>query len=113
MRLFAKCQSAMSMVVALCLLITNVEAAAFAQAQQSTPAPVSAAVQNQSPPQQSAQSAQSDQSEAKPRSGRRKLKWLLIGVAVVGGVAAAILIKNRKTPEPVVTVGGPSLGSPQ
>jgi hypothetical protein len=112
MRLFAKCKSAMSMVVALCLLITNVEAAAFAQAPQSSAPPASAAPENQNP-QQSAQSAQTGQSEAKPRSGRRKLKWILIGVAVIGGVAAAILVKNKKGPEPVVTVDGPSIGSPQ
>ncbi len=110
MRLFANCKVAMSTVVALCLLITNIEAAAFAQAQPSTAPPVSAAPENQSPP---PPSAQSEQSEAKPRAGRRKLKWLLIGAAFVGGVAAAILIKNRKGPEPVVTVGGPSIGSPQ
>jgi len=100
MRLFANCKVAMSMVVALCLVISQIEPAAMAQAPQSS-----------SPPQQQP-APQSEPSQAKPR--RSKLKWILIGATVVGGVAAALLIKNRKSgPEPVVTVGGPSIGSPQ
>jgi hypothetical protein len=110
MRLFANCKVAMTMLVAFFLLSTQVEPGALAQSQQSTPPPSTTTSQTPAPPETAPKTGQS---QTKPRSGHRRLKWLLVGAAVVGGVAAAILIKNKKGPEPVVTIGGPTLGNPQ
>jgi hypothetical protein len=46
-----------------------------------------------------------------PRS--RNLKWVLLGVAAAGAIVAAIVLMRDEDPEPVVTVGAPTVGSPQ
>ena|SRR5436190_3419009 len=107
MRTYANWKSAVITLVAFGLVITQVESAALAQG---LPASPPAAPQSQAPPPASAPPAKSP---AKPRSGHRRFKWLLIGAAAVGAAVAVILIKNRNKPEPVVTIGGPTVGSPQ
>jgi hypothetical protein len=109
MRRTANLKLATTMLVAFCLVITQLEVGAFAQSTQSNP-PIAATESQAADPPQVA--LESNQGQKKPQSGRRRLKWLLVGVAVVGGIAAAVLLTKKKA-EPVVTVGGPTVGNPQ
>ena len=109
MRRTANRKLATSMLVAFCLVITQLELGAFDQSTQSTPPIAATESQTTDSPQVV---LEPNQGQKKPQSGRRRLKWLLVGVAIVGGVAAAILLTKKK-PEPVVTVGGPTVGNPQ
>ena len=105
MHMSANWKVAMSMLVAVCLLMTQIEPAALAQTPPSSPPASAPATANPAP-----------QEPAKPKSRFRRLissKWILVGAAAVGGAAAVILIKNRKPKEPVVTVGVPTIGIPQ
>ena len=108
MRTYANWKSAVITLVAFCLVITQVESAAFAKSQQASP-PASAP-QNPTPTPAPAPSAKG---QAKPRPFYRRFKWLLIGAAAVGATVGVILIKNRNKQEPVVTIGGPTVGNPQ
>jgi hypothetical protein len=114
MRINANWKVAMSLLVAFCLAMMQLEPGAFAKSKESS-SPVSA-IQNQDPappPATPQATARPDQDQTKARPKRRRLKWLLIGAAAVGGVVAAILLSNKKKAEPVVTIGGPTVGNPQ
>ena len=95
MRINANWKFAMSFFVAFCLWITQLEPAAFARGRQSTVPAAATESQNPPAPQPAPQTSQ-DQAKARPK--HRRLKWLLIGAAVVGGVAA-ILLKSKKKAE--------------
>jgi len=56
------------------------------------------------------QQSTTEAAKAKPR--KRRLKWILIGAGAVGAAAAVILLKGGSK-EPVVTIGAPTVGSPQ
>src|SRR5436190_1352147 len=109
MRIYANWKLAMSMLVGFCLLMMQVEPGAFAKAQESSPA-VSATARQVPAPQPGV--PQSSQNQTQPQSGHRRLKWLLTAVAAVGGVVTVILLTKKKA-EPVITVGGPTVGNPQ
>jgi hypothetical protein len=89
-----KFRLAIIVLVVACLLIPQLQPTAFAQ-QTATQTPATAPAQDPA-----------------PRKKRSKLKWILIGAAAAGAVVAAVLVTRQKS-EPVVTVGGPSVGNPQ
>ena len=113
MHITANWKVAMSMLVALCLIVSQLEPSAFARAPQSSPPAGVAATQDPAPPVAAPQDDNPAPTQTKAREGKRRLKWLLIGAVAVGGALAIVLLKNRKKTEPVVTFGGPTVGTPQ
>jgi len=110
MRINASWKLAMSVLVAVCIVITQLEPRAFGKGTESSPGIVEAQNQNPAPPDAVPEPTPAP---TKTQSGHRRFKkWMWIGIAAVGA-AAVLLIKTRKTPEPVVTVGGPTVGNPQ
>lgn len=63
---------------------------------------------------QSAETAVAQSNPADTTSAKTsKRRWLLVGLAAAGGVAAAVLLTRKNKSEPEVTVGPPTVGSPQ
>ena len=93
-----------AMFVVACLLLTQIEPAAFAQGQNP----------GQNAPQTPAAEAPAPPPPAAPAKKKKsKFKALLFTAALVGGAAAIYLLKNKKKTEPTVTFGGPTVGNPQ
>ena len=99
----------MSVLVAASLTITQLEPPLFAQGVESNAK--ASVTENQSTP--PADAAAQKPTPPVVKKNKRRLRWLLIGAAAVGAVGATLLLKSRKTAEPVVTVGGPTVGNPR
>ena len=86
---------AASVLVAVCLMVTQLDLAAFAQ---NTPNPPNqGAAQTATPP---------------APTGRSVKKWLFIGLGAAAAVVTAIFVTRDKS-QPEVTVGAPTVGNPQ
>ena len=90
-----KWRFAASVIVAVCLMVTQLDLAALAQ---NTPNPPNqTATQTPTPP---------------APKGRSVKKWFLIGLGAAAAVVTAIFI-TRDNSLPEVTVGAPTVGNPQ
>ena len=99
MQMTTKWRSAIGVLVAICLTLTQVEYNAFGR----TPGQNAPAAKVETPPPASAPAP----------TKKRRMRWLWIGVAAAGAAVAAVLMSNKAKAEPVVTVGGPTVGNPR
>ena len=99
-----KLKWAVTVLVTLCLMVTHFESIAFAKPAQAAQAPAT--------PAPAAPPADADKPNP-PAKKSHRFRWLLIGAGAAAAVAAVFLTPRKAKPDPVVTIGVPTIGTPK